>query len=75
MGLTPADGNTEDERTVLRFLDLWEHQDLEAMLTFFTDDASYVDMPLPPRHGIDEIRAYIARIFAAFGVRIETLRG
>ena len=73
MPLTPADGRTEDERAVLRFLDLWEQQDVAGLLACFTEDGSYIDMPLPPRHGIEAIRGYIERIFAAFSVRIETL--
>lgn len=73
MSLLPTSGRSEDERAVLRFLDLWERQDVDAMLACFTSDASYIDMPLPPRHGADEIRAYIERVFAAFSVRIETL--
>ena len=58
---------------VLRFLDHWEQQDVDSLLACFTEDASYIDMPLPPRHGVVEIRAYIERVFAAFKVRIETL--
>ncbi len=73
MPLTPEDGRSEDERNVLRFFDLWKAQDVEAMLGYFTRDASYIDMPLPPRHGLDEIRTYIEGIFTAFAVEIETL--
>ena len=73
MPLKPADGRSEDERFVLRFLDLWDKQDVEAMLACFTEDASYIDMPLPSRHGIAAIRTYIEQIFSGFGVRIETL--
>lgn len=73
MSLKSTNGRTEDERFVLRFLDLWEKQDVDAMLACFTEDASYIDMPLPPRHGIAEIRTYIEQVFSAFSVRIETL--
>jgi limonene-1,2-epoxide hydrolase len=69
-----AEATTPAERAVLEFLSSWEHQDVEHMLSFFTPDASYIDMPLPPRHGLDEIRAYIEQVFSAFSVRIETLR-
>jgi limonene-1,2-epoxide hydrolase len=65
---------TPDERTVLEFLDCWGKQDIERMLSFFTPDAWYIDMPLPPRHGLDEIRVYIEQVLGAFSVRIETLR-
>jgi limonene-1,2-epoxide hydrolase len=73
MPLTPEDGRTEDERAVLRFCDLWAKQDVDAMLACFTPDAHYIDMPLPPRRGADEIRAYIEGIFTAFTCEIETL--
>lgn len=73
MPLKPRDGSTDDEKFVLRFLDLWERQDVPAMLACFADDASYIDMPLPPRRGLDRIRAYIEQVFSAFSVRIETL--
>ena len=73
MSRKPVNGRTEDERFVLRFLDLWEKQDVDAMLACFTEDASYIDMPLPPRRGTAEIRAYIEQVFSAFSVCIETL--
>lgn len=73
MPMKPADGRSEDECFVLRFLDLWEKQEVEAMLACFTEDASYIDMPLPPRRGLAEIRTYIEQVFSGFSVRIETL--
>jgi len=73
MPLTPADGKTAYERAVLEFLDRWERQDVDGMVDFFIDGGSYIDMPLPPRHGKAAIREYIERIFTAFSVRIETL--
>lgn len=72
MSLKPADGRTDDERFILRFLDLWQQQDVNAMLACFTEDASYIDMPLPPRRGLAEIRTYIEQVFSAFSVSIET---
>jgi limonene-1,2-epoxide hydrolase len=74
MALTPADGATANERTALAFLDTWGRQDVPAMLDYFTEDASYIDMPLPPRCGKAAIREYVEAIFAAFSVHIETLR-
>ena len=73
MALTPQDGKTADERTVLRFLDIWKARDVDAMMGIFAPDASYIDMPLPPRHGAEAIRTYIDGIFTAFDVDIETL--
>lgn len=74
MPLNPADGANEQEQLVLTFLDLWDRQDVDGMLASFTDDGSYIDMALPPRHGKAAIREYLESIFGAFSVRIETLR-
>ena len=74
MPLCPEDGKTDDERTVLQFCSLWAKQDVDAMLEYFTPDGQYIDMPLPPRCGLAEIRAYIEGIFKAFTSEIETLR-
>ena len=62
MPLTPEDGKTADERTVLRFMDMWKAQDIEGMLGIFTDDASYIDMPLPPRHGPNRLSERVAEV-------------
>lgn len=67
------DSRNTDERTILHFLGLWERRDVEGLLSCFTEDASYIDMPLPPRRGLDEIRAYLESIFSVFSVTIETL--
>lgn len=74
MSLSPADGKNDDERTVLHFLSLWAKQDVDGMLSYFTPDGQYIDMPLPPRCGLEEIRAYIEGIFKAFRCEIETIR-
>ena len=74
MPLCPEDGKTDDERTVLQFCSLWAKQDVDAMLEYFTPDGQYIDMPLPPRCGLAEIRAYIEGIFTAFTCEIETTR-
>ena len=74
MPLCPEDGRTDDERTVLQFCSLWAKQDVDAMLEYFTPDGQYIDMPLPPRCGLAEIRAYIEGIFTAFTCEIETTR-
>jgi limonene-1,2-epoxide hydrolase len=63
----------DDETMVLEFLDHWESGNVDILLGYFVEGASYIDMPLPPRHGLDQIRAYLDSIFSAFAVRIETL--
>lgn len=65
-------GHDENEKVVRNFLDLWQKQDVDAMIGCFTQDASYIDMPLPPRHGLAEIRCYIEQVFSAFSVMIDT---
>lgn len=72
--LTPEDGSNEEERMVLAFFDMWKAQDVDAMVDSFTDDGAYIDMPLPPRNGKDEIRAYIEGLFTTFKVEIDTLK-
>ncbi|MES2492176.1 MAG: limonene-1,2-epoxide hydrolase family protein [Pseudomonadota bacterium] len=74
MALNPQDGATEDERTVLHFCSLWAKQDVDGIVEHFTPDGEYIDMPLPPRRGHAEIRAYVEGIFKAFRCEIETLR-
>lgn len=68
------EARSDEERDVLRFFDLWEERRTDEIVAFFAEEASYVDMPLPPRNGISAIRAYIDQIFSAFDFRIETLR-
>lgn len=61
------------EQLVLEFFAHWEHRTVDTIVDYFDPDGSYIDMPLPPRHGQDAIRAYLHEIFAAFTVRVETL--
>ena len=74
MALKPQDGNNDNERIILAFCALWAEQKIDAMVDHFTDDGEYIDMPLPPRCGREEIRSYIEGIFSAFTCEIETLR-
>ncbi|KMS57740.1 limonene-1,2-epoxide hydrolase [Sphingobium cupriresistens LL01] len=64
---------SDDETMVLEFLDHWESCNIDVLLGYFAEGASYIDMPLPPRHGKDQIRIYLDTVFSAFSVRIETL--
>lgn len=64
---------SDDETMVLEFLDHWESGNIDVLLGYFAEGASYIDMPLPPRHGKDQIRMYLDNVFSAFSVRIETL--
>lgn len=55
---------TADESRLLveRFLGAWAERDLDALMSFFADDAVYHNVPVAPIRGIDGIR----QIFAAF---------
>lgn len=53
-------GNKMNAEITNRFIQAWEAKDLEAILSFFTDDAVYTNIPMgPPNNGIAEIRAFI----------------
>lgn len=45
---------------VLRFCAAWPELDLDNLVSFFTDDAVYHNMPLDPVRGRDAIRTTIA---------------
>jgi limonene-1,2-epoxide hydrolase len=45
---------------VTQFMRAWEAQDIEKIMSFFTPDAVYHNMPMPPMKGLDEIRKFIA---------------
>ncbi len=45
---------------VTEFVDSWQSMDVEKMLSYFTDDAVYINIPIdPPNHGKEEIRAVL----------------
>lgn len=70
MTVTPQN---DEERAVLEFLAIWGSPDLEGIIEGSTPDASYIDVTLPPWHGITAIRACLQDIFSVFTVQIETL--
>lgn len=45
------------ESVVRRYLKAWEDPELDDLLSFFTDDAVYVDGPRGTHHGRDAIRS------------------
>lgn len=63
---------TRDESLVLDFFALWGRQDLDAIMEYFVEDSVYMDMPLPPRRGLDAIRTCIRSVFDTFRIDIET---
>ncbi|MEH0554020.1 limonene-1,2-epoxide hydrolase family protein [Streptomyces sp. B21-101] len=52
--------NTE---IVNRFIAAMEDRDLESVMSFFADDATYHNMPMPILTGHEQIRAFIAPLF------------
>lgn len=45
---------------IQRFCDAWPGGDLDAILAFFTEDATYHNIPMAPVNGLEEIRSTIA---------------
>jgi limonene-1,2-epoxide hydrolase len=51
----------DDPTSIVReFCDSWAKGDLDAIMAFFADDATYHNIPVDPVHGIDAIRQTIA---------------
>ncbi|HVN64359.1 MAG TPA: limonene-1,2-epoxide hydrolase family protein [Candidatus Binataceae bacterium] len=50
---------TEAESVVTAFIDAWPRRNIEELMGFFTDDAVYHNIPMPPALGKDAIRAVI----------------
>jgi limonene-1,2-epoxide hydrolase len=51
----------DDPITIVReFCDSWTKLDLDTLMTFFTDDATYHNIPVAPVTGTDAIRQTIA---------------
>lgn len=43
-----------------RFIDAWQQKDVEALMSMFTEDAEYTNIPMdPPNIGHDMIRGFI----------------
>ena len=50
---------SENQKTVLEFVEAWNALDLDAILGSFTDDAVYHNMPMEPAKGIEAIRILV----------------
>lgn len=49
-----------------QFIQAWNNLDVDAVMTFFTDDAAYANIPMgPPNVGKAAIRAFIDGFMAA----------
>ena len=52
---------TDAEQIVNRFVGAWEHNDVDELLEYFTDDAVWHPMPVKPAVGKPAIRQAISR--------------
>lgn len=42
------------------FIDCWSKKDVDGIMSYFTDDAVYINIPMdPPNVGVEAIRAFI----------------
>ncbi len=56
----------ENIELVRRFCAEWSSPDIEKILSYFTDDAVYHNMPIQPLQGKDAIRSTIEQFLAPF---------
>lgn len=59
MGKTPSE-------VIQAFCAAWSRLDIDELMTYFTDDAVYHNMPGPPAQGRDAVRAVIARFLGGW---------
>ncbi len=50
---------TESEKLVNDFCETWKSRNLDRIMSFFTDDAVYHNIPMEPARGKDAIRQVI----------------
>ena len=64
---------TEIEQFNADWLKAWSDKDVERLLTFYTDDAVYIDPQVPGGvTGHDALRAYLTQLFAALPATLYT---
>jgi len=56
----------ENIELVRRFCSEWSSPDIEKILSYFTDDAVYHNMPIQPLQGKDAIQSVIEQFLAPF---------
>ena len=61
--------NRDPEAVVLNFCNAWGRGDIDELVSFFSRDAVYHNIPVPAVHGADAIRA----AFLAFADRMESI--
>ena len=65
--------DTEAIATVRRFCDAWPAGDVDALVEFFTDDATYHNIPMDAVTGKDAIKATIAGFAAGNTIEFRVL--
>jgi ketosteroid isomerase-like protein len=71
----PSTAQSEGERFVERFADVWGRSDLEGVLSLIADDAVLYAPTLPTAHGKVAARDSFTRLFRAFPDLTATVHG
>ena len=65
--MTQDQGMTQSAaELVTEFCALWSNPDPEKILSYFTEDGVYHNIPMPPAEGRDAIKEFIAGFVSAF---------
>jgi len=59
-----------NEQTVREFLAAWPRKNVDELMSYFTDDAVYHNVPVSPVKGKDEIRKVFDGFVHAFGIEL-----
>lgn len=54
-----------NEKIVRAFCKVWEKRDVDAVLSYFTPDIIWHNVPLKPLHGLDACRGFLTPFFGA----------
>ena len=65
--------DTDPIALVRRFCDAWPAGDIDALVEFFTDDATYHNIPMEAVNGKDAIKATIAGFVAGNAIEFRVL--
>src|SRR4030095_4405646 len=72
---TRSTSAAESKALVVKFLDSWERRDLETIMSCFSDDAIYHNVPVAPIAGRNGILAIFQGFLDAFeSLSLETVR-
>ncbi|HTO07391.1 MAG TPA: limonene-1,2-epoxide hydrolase family protein [Myxococcota bacterium] len=60
----------DNEKTVRDFLAAWPRKKIDELMSYFTDDAVYHNIPVPPVKGKAEIRQVFEGFLGAFSIEL-----